>query len=103
MRLGREQSRDSLSLPSSGKGGRAIARSGGTRERGEQGGKNPTPALPKDGEGGEDVRAIVNALRHLVSTYQQLTRGTGASNVARLFVRLLHSECRSVTEFDGGC
>jgi hypothetical protein len=45
----------------------------------------------------------VNALRHLVSTYQQLTRGTGASNVARLFVRLLHSECRSVTEFDGGC
>jgi hypothetical protein len=45
----------------------------------------------------------VKALRHLVSTYQQLTRETGASNVARLFVGLLHSECRSVMEFDGGC
>src|SRR5271167_4981868 len=36
--------------------------------------------------------AIVNVLRHLVSSYQQFMSGTGARNVARLFVRLLHSD-----------
>jgi hypothetical protein len=36
--------------------------------------------------------AIVTALRHLVSSYQQFMSGTGAGNVARLFVRLLHSD-----------
>ena len=54
--------------------------------------EGPTPALPEGGEGEEKFLAIVNVLRHLASSYQQFMSGTGAGNVARLFVRLLHSD-----------
>jgi hypothetical protein len=54
-------------------------------------------------DGTREVRAIVKALRHLASTYQQLTRGTGASNVACLFVSLLQAMVIPSQSFDGGC
>jgi hypothetical protein len=36
--------------------------------------------------------SVTVALCHLVSSYQQFMRGTGAGNVARLCVCLLHSD-----------
>jgi hypothetical protein len=40
-----------FSLPEDGEGGRAMARSGGVRERKRARKKEPHPTLPEDGEG----------------------------------------------------
>jgi hypothetical protein len=50
------------------------------------------PAGAKQRSRARPVLAIVIALRHFASTYQEFMIGTGVGNVARLFVRLLHSD-----------